>query len=502
MNFLLIVCVECFVLYFLSRTCKNRVLRKKVLGLVNWEEKVLAGQDMLIDDLKQLVSIPSVLDEEAATEEAPFGPEPKRALAWMLEEGRKAGFTVKNVDNMAGHIEMGDGDELVGILCHVDVVPAGSGWTHGPFEGVVKDGKLFGRGAIDDKGPTIAAWHAMKMIKQSGVPLNKRVRLIIGADEESGFRCVKRYFEKEEMPTIGFAPDADFPIINAEKGIASLSFQLKTQLTDGQLLAFQSGNRTNMVPDLAEAVIGIGISEIKDQFETFMDTHNYGYSIVGNETETTFSVNGKSAHAMEPDNGVNAAVVLATFLNRIFEEGQSKDFTQFIVDAFGNETRGSYLGLAFNDHISGDTTLNAGIVTFSPEQGGQVEVSMRYSVTYPFEEKIETCLERLKDSPFELTVKGNSKPHHVDANDPFIKTLQEIYKTYTGEEAELLSIGGGTYARVLDKGVAFGMLFPGREDVAHQADEYVYIEDLLKATAIYAEAISRLASKEEEGEKE
>ncbi|MCG7344447.1 dipeptidase PepV [Sporosarcina sp. ACRSL] len=469
---------------------------------MNWKEKVLEREEQLLDDLKQLISIPSVLDESLATGEAPFGPEPKRALDWLLEEGRKAGFSVKNIDNMAGHIEMGEGDELLGILCHVDVVPAGGNWTYGPFDGTVKDGKLFGRGAIDDKGPTIAAWHAMKLVKEAGIPLNKRVRLIIGTDEESGFRCVRRYFEKEEMPTIGFAPDADFPIINAEKGIASLVFTQNMRIQDGQLLAFESGSRTNMVPDQARAVIGIGISKIKDQFASFLDTHDYGGSIVGDENGTTVLINGKSAHAMEPNNGVNAAYVLATFLNRIFEDGQSKDFTQFIIDAFGNETRGSYLGLAFNDHISGDTTLNAGIVSFTPEQGGQVHVSMRYSVTYPFEEKIATCNDRLKDTAFTMEVKSNSKPHHVDANDPFIKTLQEIYTSYTGEEAELLAIGGGTYARVLQKGVAFGMLFPGRDDVAHQADEYVYIEDLLKATAIYTEAISRLATNKEEGEHE
>ena len=331
-----------------------------MLGLVNWKDEVLAREEDLIDDLKQLVSIPSVLDENSATEDAPFGPEPKRALEWLLEEGRKAGFTVKNIDNMAGHIEMGEGDELLGILCHVDVVPAGGNWTHGPFEGTVKDGKLFGRGAIDDKGPTIAAWHAMKMVKEAGVPLNKRVRLIIGTDEESGFRCVRRYFEKEEMPTIGFAPDADFPIINAEKGISTLVFTQKVEKADGQLLHFKSGDRTNMVPDHAEAVIGIEFTEIKDRFESFMNLHDAGFSVVGKDGETHLSVAGKSAHAMEPDNGINAAVLLATFLNKVFQDGESKDFTQFIFDAFGTETRGRFLGLAFNDEISGDTTLNAG----------------------------------------------------------------------------------------------------------------------------------------------
>ncbi len=470
--------------------------------MVNWKNETLQKQECILNDLKELISIPSVLDESLSTEEAPFGPEPKRALEWLLNEGEKAGFTVKNVDNVAGHIEMGEGEELIGVLCHVDVVPAGGNWTYGPFDGTVKDGKLFGRGSIDDKGPTIAAWHAMKMVKDSGLPLNKRVRLIIGTDEESGFRCVERYFQKEEMPTVGFVPDADFPIINAEKGIASLIFTQKMKNKDGQLQYFKAGDRTNMVPDLAQAQVRLNIPDVLDRFESFMNIHDMAATIVEKDGEAVIRVEGKAAHAMEPDNGVNAGVLLASFLNKVFEEGDSKDFTQFILDAFGNESRGHYLGLAYNDEVSGDTTLNAGVISYDEETGGQIKVSMRYSVTYPYEEKIATCERRMTDLPFDMTVASNSTPHHVDANDPFVKTLQDVYTSYTGEEATLLAIGGGTYARSLDKGVAFGMLFPGREDVAHQADEYVYIEDLLQATAIYAETISRLACDQGEGEKE
>ena len=467
---------------------------------MDWKREAVKREKNLIGDLQQLIAIPSVLDEKSATADAPFGPEPKRALDYMLEEGRKEGLVVKNIDNMAGHIEMGEGEEILGILCHVDVVPAGSNWTYGPFEGTVTDGKLFGRGAIDDKGPTIAAWHAMKMVKDSGIALNKRIRLIIGADEESGFRCVKRYFEKEEMPTIGFAPDADFPIINAEKGIATILFNQKAETPDGQLLQFKSGNRTNMVPDYAEAHITASIEDIGEQYKTFLNVHGATGDIQEVDGKTIINFNGKSAHAMEPDHGVNAAVLLATFLNRIFTEGPSKNFTQFMADAFGSETRGHFLGFAFNDEVSGDTTLNAGIVSFDPETGGVVQVSMRYSVTYPFEEKLTTCMDRLKGMPFTVDVVSNSAPHHVDATDPLVRTLQQVFTDHTGEEADLLAIGGGTYARVLEKGVAFGMLFPGREDVAHQADEYIYIDDLLKATAIYADAISRLASDKSEGE--
>lgn len=197
---------------------------------MDWQLEAEKRQEKMLKELQELIAIPSILSEDAAPD-APFGKEVKRALDWFLDKGRENGYQVKNVDHIAGHLEIGEGEELLGILGHVDVVPTGAGWTKEPFGGIIEDGKLFGRGAIDDKGPTIAAWTALNMVKDSGVTFNKRIRLIIGTDEESGFRCVENYFQKEEMPTIAFAPDADFPIINAEKGIAGLVF---SQLTSGK----------------------------------------------------------------------------------------------------------------------------------------------------------------------------------------------------------------------------------------------------------------------------
>ncbi|MFC4409742.1 dipeptidase PepV [Chungangia koreensis] len=462
----------------------------------NWLEEALGRKDELMDDLKNLISIPSVLNEDEATEEAPFGPMPLKALNWVLKEGEQYGFTTKNIDNYAGHIEMGEGEELIGILGHVDVVPAGSGWTYEPYEGTVVEDKLFGRGAIDDKGPTMAAWLAMKMVKDAGIELDKRVRLIIGSDEESGFRCVKRYFEKEEMPTMGFAPDADFPIINAEKGIANLLFSVDPQEGEQEtLLSFKSGHRSNMVPDYAEAKVKLSAEDLLENFNEFREENDVTGTIEADEEYVTVTLNGKSAHAMEPDLGVNAGVLLANFLVDQVQGGAGGTFLKFVVDAFEGDSRGHALKLEFSDEMSGDTTLNAGVLSFDHEKGGAVTVSMRYSVSYQFDEKINECLEVLKDSPVEMTVKSNSTPHFVDENDELIQTLKRVYERQTGEEATLLSIGGGTYARVMKKGVAFGMLFPGREDVAHQADEYVWVNDLIKAAAIYADAISELAGK-------
>ena len=463
---------------------------------MNWYEKANARREELVVELQQLIQIESILDEENATEEEPFGKGPKEALDFMLAKGEAAGMTTKNVDHMAGHIEMGQGEDILGILCHVDVVPAGdvSTWSVPPFEGRIVDGNIVARGSIDDKGPTMAAWMAMKLIQAEGIELNKRVRMIIGTDEESGFRCVDRYFEKEEMPSIGFAPDADFPLINAEKGIADIVFMQKTKrAAEEQLISFHAGHRTNMVPDKAVAIVQGVDAAFTTAFEQFTATEKVVGSIEANGDTYTVTVNGKSAHAMEPHKGVNAAVILAKFLRTQLDESTGKTFAQFMTTLFDQDHYGQSLQFNFEDEMSGPTTLNPGIVTFD-ENGAVIRVSMRYSVTYPFEEKLTIVQQELAATNFTLDIVGNSKPHYVPEDDELVATLLSIYRERTGDLSKPLSTGGGTYARVMKKGVAFGMLFPGEPELAHQADEFVNIENLVKATAIYAEAIVKLAS--------
>lgn len=463
---------------------------------MNWYEKAKAREAELVQQLQQLIQIKSVLNEENATEDAPFGKGPKEALDFMLALGEKEGMRTKNIDNIVGHIEMGEGEELLGILCHVDVVPEGdeSTWTYPPFEGQIADGKLFGRGSIDDKGPTMAAWMAMKLVAAESIQLNKRVRMIIGTDEESGFRCVKRYFEKEEMPTIGFAPDADFPLINAEKGIASLIFSQKsTRTNDEQLVSFTAGHRTNMVPDLAKATLKNVSKDFEQNFKAFLEAENLTgtYNVNGELVEVT--LNGKSSHAMEPEKGINAAVKLAKFLNEQAIGGAGEKFASFMTTLFDGDHHGKAFGFDFEDEMSGPTTLNPGIVTFG-ENGGEIKISMRYSVTYPFEQKLTAVQANVASTDFAIDVAENSAPHYVPEDDELVATLLEVYRSYTGDMRKPLSTGGGTYAREMKKGVAFGMLFPGEPELAHQANEYVDLENLIKATAIYAEAIVKLAS--------
>lgn len=457
---------------------------------MDWLKLAYERQEELLTELQQLIQINSVLDESSASAQHPFGQGPYEALAFMLNKGQEAHMEVKNIDNMAGHIEMGSGEDLLGVLCHVDVVPVGDGWIYPPFAGQIADGKLYGRGAIDDKGPTMAAWLAMKMVKDSGIKLNKRVRMIIGTDEESGFRCVTRYFEKEEMPSIGFAPDADFPLINAEKGIAHLAFTFKRSFEgNSSLKRFTAGKRTNMVPDIAQAIV---TEDYTEKFEQFLQENHVVGHIEKNDDGYLLQVEGKAAHAMEPEKGHNAAVILAKFLATVLQ-GDALTFTKFMTDVFDGDHYGSALHLHYRDDMSGETTLNPGIISWD-EHGGTIDVSMRYAVTYPFEEKITAAQQLTTEKGLSLDVVSNSKPHYVPEDDALVQTLVEVYQKYTQDFSPVLSTGGGTYARVLQKGVAFGMLFPGEKDVAHQKDEFIDIDHLTKAAAIYAEAIVRLAS--------
>lgn len=466
---------------------------------VNWTEEVMKRKDQFLQDLKGLIQIKSVLDEVNATSEAPLGQGVKDALVYLLNLGKEAGFEIKNLDNLAGHIEYGEGNELIGVLCHVDVVPEGDGWSVDPFGAEIKDGKMFGRGSIDDKGPTMAAFYALKIVKELGHPLSKKVRLIAGTDEESDWRCVEHYFKHEEMPQMGFAPDADFPIIHAEKGIASLDLHYKGLNEESEqpfkVLKFEAGRRYNMVPDFATVTLQYKDSHdlISEAFSDFLLKQGLTGQVEAGEDQLTLSLNGVSAHAMEPEHGKNAALYLGAFLAEQPIDKKSEPFFTFIRDFLFADTRGRNIKVAYQDEISGDLTVNAAIFSYTSESGGKISLNFRYPVTFNMEDgknKIEEVVSRVGFSLGNFT---NSKPHHVEKNHPLIKTLQKVYEEQTGEEANLLAIGGGTYARSLTAGVAFGPIFPGKPDVAHQKDEYVEIDDLLKACAIYAQAIYELA---------
>ncbi len=437
----------------------------------------------ILEKTKELLRIKSVLDNYVPESNAPFGEGIQEALEYMLELAKQDGFVVKNIQNHAAHIEHGDGEALLGVLCHLDVVPPGDGWTTPPFEPTVRDGKLFARGSMDDKGPTMAAYFALKFLKDLDVQFHKRVRIILGTDEETAWRGITRYFEFEEMPTIGFAPDASFPLIYGEKGI--WTFDLEGKASGDEIIHFRSGERYNVVPDYAEASLK------NDHREAFMTFCKY-YGFKGEVKNGIYIVHGKNAHAMQPQHGVNAAFILAKFLNDITDNPA----IQFIEKYLSFDAYGEKLGIDYDDEEMKRFTINPGVFNYD-SNGVSIGINCRYPKGYDLENARKRVGERAKKHGLKLVDKGDNPVHYVDPEDTLIKHLLDAYRKVTNDhESEPFTIGGGTYARALDKAVAFGPMMPGRKDVVHQADEHIHVDDLLEATAIYMEAIYALTRDE------
>lgn len=465
---------------------------------IDWKKEVESRKDDLMNDLFDLLRIDSVRDDSLASEDAPVGPGPKKALEAFLAIGERDGFTTKMVGNLAGHIEFSPNPEYtetLGVLGHVDVVPIGTGWNTDPFEPQIIDEKIYARGSSDDKGPSMAAYYGLKIIKELGLPVSKRVRFIIGTDEESGWKCMDRYFQTEEMPDFGFSPDAEFPIINGEKGILSLHFELPAGESTGdyQLKSFDAGLRENMVPQDAHAEVVVpNVDEFVAKFEQFVAVESVKGTAEIKDGVVHLDVIGKSAHGSTPAAGINSGTYLATFLNQFNFTGQAKKYLAFASDVLHLDTDGEKLGVKFEDSVMGPLTANAGIFTFTPELGGTLVVNFRYPRGISAEGlEIKT---EVVASQYGMTVAhGKSQvPHYVSPEDPLVATLLEVYHKQTGLPAHEQSIGGGTYGRIFERGVAFGALFPDSTDTMHQANEFFAVRDLLRSAAIYAEAIYEL----------
>ena len=460
---------------------------------IDFKQEVLNHKEDLLKDLFELLSVRSILGTDI-TEETPFGSGPREALDLILSFGERDGYKTKLVENKAGHIEVGQGEELFGILGHVDVVPVvEADWTSHPFKPEIRDGKIFARGSLDDKGPTMAAYYAVKLLDKLGVKWNKRVRVIVGSDEETGFRCVEAYFKHEEQPASGFTPDAMFPLVYAEKARATFNHKLKFVEDDGEynykLVKFKGGQVLNMVIASAIAELVGEVSDIKEKFENFLAQEKLdGEVIVENTIKLTLK--GKAAHGSTPQYGVNAATKLAEFLSTLGLDNNGKNFVDYIVEKLANDPFGEKLGINYADDEMGEATYNYGILDYDLEKKAAV---VSTDCRHPKKFDLVDRLKGVKEDNIDIEVTSTKEAHYVPKDDELVTTLMDVYKKHTGDtKNDAFVLGGGTYARCLKKGVAFGLLFPGKEDTMHQANEYLEVEDLLLATAIYAEGIYKL----------
>jgi len=460
------------------------------------DEKILEMKDEIVASVQAALRIKSVGEDEKNG--MPFGEGIQKALDHCLKLSETLGFKTVNLDNMIGYAEHGEGDEMVAVLGHLDVVPEGGGWTYPPYAGEIHDGKIYGRGATDDKGPTIGALYALKAIKDLRLPLKRRVRIMFGLNEESGSKCVAHYVTKGgEKPVAGFTPDAEYPIINGEKGIVSCRYRrVFTHAGNWRLQSISGGIAVNVVPDYAEAVVIVPAScteEIKAKAKNTERISVDKISAKGTESTMVINATGVSAHGSTPEKGVNAVSILLEFLHSLNFPGELGEFFDFTHNCIGLDVNGEKMGIYSEDNISGKFVFNLGII------GGDnnevyLEINMRYPVTHTYEEFIDIFKAKMNSGKMEEVYIKHKNSLYVSPDTPFIKKLQKVYEEKTGDKADLVSIGGGTYAKALDNVVAFGPIFRGQPMVEHKPDEYIKIDELIKNVQIMAAAIYELAT--------
>ncbi len=463
-----------------------------------FDELIEKDSSKIMESVQDLVKIRSVAGK--AENARPFGTGPATALQVALDIAKDMGFHVKNLDNIVGFVEYGEGEDYIAVLGHLDTVPEGDNWTFSPFSAQLHEGRLYGRGVLDDKGPILAALYSLKAIRDSRVPLRKRIRVIFGTDEETGDMDIAHYLQREKPPISGFTPDADFPVVFAEKGIlqVDLTRAIPGQATENNcgdlLISLSGGEAVNMVPGHATAEIRTrNPGKLVRKCKEFKQATGFSITAEQSNDRVIIRSDGISAHASKPHLGKNAIMQLVAFLSILrFCPAESCNTGKFLQETIGMDTTGVGFGLDLADEPSGHLTLNAGLLTCSP--GGYVlSLDIRYPVTETMENVMQHIRTTVKDHGILPTVRKHQPPLYYPPGSDIIRILSTIFHEVTGDSGEPVAIGGGTYARRLPNIVAFGPYFPGKVYNIHAADESIGCDELLVIAKIYARAMYILA---------
>lgn len=425
--------------------------------------RICANLPQMLDTLKTLIAFPSVASPRPESG-YPYGKPCADALHFMLSELEQLGLTCHNYDN---HMGAADWDSSLpphlGILCHLDVVPAvPENWQSDPFHAEIRGGRIYGRGAIDDKGPAVSVLYALRAIREAGIPLKRNVRFLLGCNEENGSSDLTYYLQKDKMPPQVFTPDGSYPLIHLEKGMLRLKFRKKTQDPIDRL---DAGTVPNAVPSEARA-------ELRD----------YDGQIV--------SYQGMAAHASTPESGDNAITGLLSKLAEIDAEAFA-DCTA-LSRLFPHDcTDGSGLGICCADAESGALTC---VCSMLHVRDGEISgcVDIRFPVCTSKEQLLERIRQAFQESGFSLEILLQSDPHHTPKDTPLVKQLLEVYEEQTGEAGACIAIGGGTYVHDIPGGVAFGMEYPGWDYQMHGDNEFIPLDQLRRNTEIMAAAILKI----------
>ncbi|MBR3767778.1 MAG: Sapep family Mn(2+)-dependent dipeptidase [Clostridia bacterium] len=446
-----------------------------------------------LKDLKSLVDIKSVREEPKAG--MPFGEGPAKALNEAIKISNAHGFDIINFQNYAGEITYGK-DPVLMLLAHLDVVDEGDFWTYEPYNMKIVDGKAFGRGTTDDKGAALCCLYAMKAARELFGEPKKGVRLVMGCGEETGSEDMDYYFSKREKLPYTLSPDADYPLINLEKGRFAPTFK-KSAENSGEktVISFFGGTTGNIVPCKASVLIsGIEENEISDIIKTAKNDTGVEFSAENENGLLKISALGVSSHAAHPEGGNNAQTALIYLINRLpLNKNEVTLSFKSLEKLFPHkETNGSSVGVKMSDEISGALTLNFGVLHFNNgEFTGSLDLRCPIGAN---DTNVKAVIDKnFCDHGFSFEGDPEMIPvHYVPEDAPIIKTALKVYEEYTGLKGECLAIGGGTYVHDIEGGVAFGIEFHGTDYKIHGADEFAVIDELLLTAKMYTAIIYEL----------
>lgn len=456
---------------------------------MDFEKEIREDRESLIEDIKKLVSIDSV--EAAPKEGMPFGKGAAEALQCFLDMAEQLGAKTENFDNYAGHADFGDGEETLGILGHMDVVPCGEGWVCDPFQPEVIDGKLYGRGVLDNKGPMAVCLHAVKILNEMGLPLKKKIRFIVGANEETDWKCMDYYFGEKKIaaPELSFTPDAEFPLNHAEKGV--FQYQLITELKEDTVIA--GGNAFNSVAESAYVLLPEQMEvEVQSGLKKWEQETGCSFEYIIENGWLKLMAKGFAAHAANPSEGKNAITAIMKAVSDLQLSNELGEIASFYMEHIGFNLFGEHMGVGLEDEVSGKLSFNVGKVEVAD---GKLIFSIdnRVPVSYPCKEAQERIEKTLEGTRFYFANPDIIEAIYVPKDSFLVQTLMDVYKEVTGDQTAEPQIDGAcSYARALENCVAFGALLPDQPNLMHQKNEYLELDKLDMWMKIYLEAIYRL----------
>ena len=447
----------------------------------NIDRFVAENETRIFEDIARLIAIDSVEAEEKPG--MPFGEGPAKALQEALKIAQELGLDAVNCENYIGYAQLGEGEDYLATITHLDVVPVGEGWKEDPFTMREREGYIIGRGVMDDKGPSVLCLYALKYLKDHDIPLRYPVRALLGANEESGMRDVEYYLENYKAPLFCFSPDANFPLCNGEKGIYHGRMIAKVPMEN--IVDIKGGTVANAVADKAEA--WIRAAQVQPAERVTVERVEDGL--------WHLTASGIGGHASLPEGTINAIGVLVnTILEQKLAGEQEAKFLQALAKLHENAD-GSGLGVQADDGLFKPLTIVGGVI--GVENGRMVQTLDSRYPTNTSGEKIASIIREKLGDVAEVTVDRDAAPFYISVDKPEVKACIDAYNAITGENAEPYTIGGGTYARDFPNAVSFGPEHPERPvpDFAgpiHGVDEAACKDWLLEALKVYILALIEL----------